>query len=248
MKFGSACTLTGKPRGETPAPPPEKTNPGITAPAGVPRTVPPNRQVHLPRHACSLPHRTPPASCVWRAYPPPTHKICHEAMYWAELAARRAPARLRDPDWPASLQRACFRLLGFFRIWFGYLERRVTAHRDQPYWLPRASDFDHLHERGRYPQRQTAPGACMESRGAGEPMAMALAARAFRSEIDACLNPVSAGAWLTQAWLTAARHSFRRRAFVNLFPASGRISRFKNPFKYICKSRINQNKVLIAPS
>jgi hypothetical protein len=43
-------------------------------------------------------------------------------------------------------------------------------------------------------------------------------AGAFRSEIDACLNRVSAGAWLTQAWLTAARHNFRRRIFVNLFP------------------------------
>jgi hypothetical protein len=38
-------------------------------------------------------------------------------MYWAELAARCAPACLR------ALQRACFRLLGYFRIWFGYLER-----------------------------------------------------------------------------------------------------------------------------
>jgi hypothetical protein len=62
--------------------------------------------VHLPRHACSLPPRMPPASCVRRAYPPPPPKTCHEAMYWAELAARCAPACLRAP------QRACFRLLG----------------------------------------------------------------------------------------------------------------------------------------
>ncbi len=127
MKFGYACTFTGKPRGEPPAPPPEKTTPGLTAPAGLPRAVPPNKRVHLPRRACSLPHRTPPASCVWRAYPPPAHQTCHEAMYWAALAVRCAPACLRAPDWPASPQRARFRLLGAFRIWFGYLERRVAA-------------------------------------------------------------------------------------------------------------------------
>ena len=41
-----------------------KTGPGIAAPAGVPRTVPPNGQVHLARHACRVPRRTPPASRV----------------------------------------------------------------------------------------------------------------------------------------------------------------------------------------
>ncbi len=121
MKFGYACTFTGKPRGETPAPPPEKTNLGITAPAGVPRAVPPNRQVDLPSYACSLPHRTPPASCVWRAYPPPSHKTCHEAMYWAELAVRcagrrRDRAAVRD-KWICACARLCqlLRLRSFYR-------------------------------------------------------------------------------------------------------------------------------------
>jgi hypothetical protein len=94
MKFGYACTFTGKPRGETPAPPPEKTNLGITAPAGVPRTVPPNRQVHLPRYACSPSHWTPPASCV-------KHTRLHSTKHAMTLCIGQSSACLRDPDWPA---------------------------------------------------------------------------------------------------------------------------------------------------
>ena len=65
--------------------------PGIAAPAGVPRPVPPNRhahfpnrQAHLARHACGLPHRTPPASRVRRSCP------------WPRSTPRR-PAKTAQP-------------------------------------------------------------------------------------------------------------------------------------------------------
>ena len=54
-----------------------KTAPGIAAPAGVPRTVPP-RQAHLP-------HRTPPASRVWRTCP------------WPGRSTPRRPAKTAQP-------------------------------------------------------------------------------------------------------------------------------------------------------
>ena len=103
-----------------------KTAPGIAAPAGVPRTVPP-RQAHLP-------HRTPPASRVWRTCPWPGRSTPRRPaktaqppavipaaiaprtrwkyMYRAALIARCAPACLRGPDWAAPPQPARFCLLG----------------------------------------------------------------------------------------------------------------------------------------
>ena len=38
------------------------------------------------------------------------------------------PACPRNSNWAASGQLACFRLLEGFKIWFGYLERRVATH------------------------------------------------------------------------------------------------------------------------
>jgi hypothetical protein len=104
-----------------------KTNPGIAAPACVPRPVP-NGHVQLPRHACVLPRPTPPASCVWRtcrpgfpylaaqpkrhnrrlSYPPPSHKARLGNMYWAALIAWCAPVCLRGPDWASPPQPARF--------------------------------------------------------------------------------------------------------------------------------------------
>ena len=110
MKFDFAWTLAGQPRGETPAPPPGKRSPVL------PRPVPP-RQAHLPRDACGLPHRTPPASRVWRTCPWPVRSTprrpaktaqappvipasvaqCTPWKYtdWAALIARCAPACLQ---------------------------------------------------------------------------------------------------------------------------------------------------------
>ena len=129
-----------------------KTSPGIAAPAGVPRPVPPsrhahfpNRQAHLARHACGLPHRAPPASRVWRSfpwprsdtspprperrnrrlsYPPPSHKAClgnkdRAAAYRtvrAGLLARAGAGR------PAPT-----------RNWFEFIEWRVAPHSIPPY-------------------------------------------------------------------------------------------------------------------
>ena len=39
----------------------------------------------------------------------------------------RLPAGLRNSNWAASPRRACFRVLGGFRIRFGYLERRLAT-------------------------------------------------------------------------------------------------------------------------
>src|SRR5208337_414758 len=47
----------------------------------------------------------------------------------------RPPAGLRNSNWAASPRRACFRLLGRFRIRFGYLER-PPAHRDVMHRAP----------------------------------------------------------------------------------------------------------------
>jgi hypothetical protein len=55
-------------------------------------------------------------------------------IYWAAPIARRAPASLRGPDWAASPQPPCFRLLGGFRNWFGFLERRVATQNKRSCW------------------------------------------------------------------------------------------------------------------
>ncbi len=124
MKFDHAWIFAGQPRDETPAPPPGKRTPVL------PRPVPPNRQVHLP-------HRTPPASCVWRTCfwrgrstpRRPAKTAQPQAVIPASVAQSMPwkPACLRGPDWAASPQPACFGLLGGFRNWFGFLERRVAC-------------------------------------------------------------------------------------------------------------------------
>jgi hypothetical protein len=46
---------------------------------------------------------------------------------------------------------------------------------------------------------------------------MTVSACAFRSHVYTRLSRVGARAWLTQLWLTAARHIFRPPLFANLF-------------------------------
>ncbi len=179
MKFAYAWTFAGA-RGQNASAAARKTNSGIAAPAGVPRTVPPNRQVHLPnrqvhlpRHACGVPHRTPPASRVWRTgpkpgrstprrpaktpqpppvMPPPSHKACLGNMDRAALIARCAPDCLRGPDWAASPQPACFCLLGGFTNWFEFLERRTAIR------CATSAPGSPLRSSGRYPHpRRSAP-------------------------------------------------------------------------------------------
>jgi hypothetical protein len=90
-----------------------KTTPGITAPAGVARTVPANRQVHLPCHACNRPRWTPPASCGWRTYTQPRRSTLGGAARTAPplpapaATARSASACSRNSILAASLRRAC---------------------------------------------------------------------------------------------------------------------------------------------
>ena len=151
MNFDHAWTLAGQPRGETPAPPPGKRTPALPRPPAsralfrqtgkriframlaVFRT---GRRQHLafgehvpgpglPRLAAQ-----PKRHGRRLSYPPPSHKACLGNMYWAAPIARCAPACLRGPDWAALPQPACFRLLGGFRNWFGFLERRVATHRN----------------------------------------------------------------------------------------------------------------------
>ena len=45
----------------------------------------------------------------------------------------RPPAGLRNSNWAASPRRACFRVLGGFRIRFGYLERAQATQRELPF-------------------------------------------------------------------------------------------------------------------
>ncbi len=56
----------------------------------------------------------------------------------------RLPAGLRNSNWAASPRRACFRLLGGFRIRFGYLER-PRPH--LPLCFMRLVCYCHTHER-----------------------------------------------------------------------------------------------------
>ena len=144
MRFGHAWTFVNKPRGETPAPPPEKPPPVLPRPPAcralsgqigkciframlaVFRTG--RRQYlafgeHVP--GPDAPHLAAQQKQHNRyvSSPPQSHKTCLENTYWAELAPRRAPACVRNLSWAGSLQRACFCLWGDFGIWFGYLER-----------------------------------------------------------------------------------------------------------------------------
>ena len=103
MKFDFAWTLAGQPRGETPAPPPGKRTPVL------PRPVPP-RQAHLP-------HRTPPASRVWRTCPWPVRSTPRRPANTAQAPAV-IPAAIAQgtpwkyTDWAALIARcvaACLR-------------------------------------------------------------------------------------------------------------------------------------------
>ena len=149
MKFDYAWTFAGKPRDETPAPPPGKRTPVLPrlpacralfrqtgkcifrAMLAVFRT---GRRQHLAfgEHVLSpgVPHLAaqPKRHNRRLSYPPPSHKACLGNMYWAALIARCAPACSRRPDWAASPQPDCLCLLGGFRNWFGFLERRVATH------------------------------------------------------------------------------------------------------------------------
>ncbi len=128
MKFGSACTFVNKPRGETPAPPPR---PALSGQIGtcIFRTGR-RQQLAFGEHVLSpgAPHLAAQQKQHNRymSSPPQSHQTYLENGYWAELAARCAPASVRNLSWAASLQRACLCLLGGFRIWFGYLERRLV--------------------------------------------------------------------------------------------------------------------------
>jgi hypothetical protein len=92
MKFAFAWTFAGEPGDETLAPPH-----GKRAPAS-PRPVPPSGQVHLPnwpahppRHACGLPHRMPPAFCVWGTCHWPRSRLRRPAKTAQPPAVRPAP-------------------------------------------------------------------------------------------------------------------------------------------------------------
>src|SRR5208337_216055 len=140
MKFGCACTFLNKPRGETPAPPPEKRTTASPRPPARPALsgqigtciVRAGRRQHLAFGGHVLSPGAPRLAAQQKQHnrymssPPQSHQTYLENMYWAELAARCAPAGVRNLSWAASLQRACCCLLGGFRIWFGYLERRHT--------------------------------------------------------------------------------------------------------------------------
>jgi hypothetical protein len=154
MKFGYACTFAGKPRCETPAPPFKKRTPvfpRLPACRALSRQI--GKCIFRPmlavfrtgrRHQFAfgehvlgpgLPHLAAQQKRYNRRlpYPPPSHKACLEDIYWAAPIARCAPACLRAPDWAVSPHRACFCLLGGFRNWFGYLERRDSTRREHAY-------------------------------------------------------------------------------------------------------------------
>ena len=140
MKFDHAWTLAGKPRGETPAPSPGKRPPVLPRPPACralfrqgKRIFRTGRRQHLAfgEHAPGpgVPRLAAPPKRHNRrpSYPPPSHRARLGNMHWAALIAWCAPACLRGPDWAAPPQPARFCLLGGFRNWFGFLERRVAV-------------------------------------------------------------------------------------------------------------------------
>ena len=136
MNFDHAWTFAGKPRDETPAPPPGKRTPVLPRPPASRALVRQGKRIframlavfrtgrrqhlafgeHVP--GPGVPHLAAQPKRHGRrlSYPPPSHKACLGNMYRAAPIARCAPACLRGPDWAAPPQPACSCLLGASEI------------------------------------------------------------------------------------------------------------------------------------